>query len=80
MRTFQDDRGVTWVASVMERPGDDYKGRFWLVMVPEDGTPEDGVELRDVRWNSAKTAERTLGTMSVKELRRRQRWAEGRKS
>jgi hypothetical protein len=80
MREFQDDQGVAWVASVRERPGEDYKGRFWFVMVPKGGDPqEDGVDLLDVRWNSLKTAERTLKTMSDRELRRRHRWAVGRK-
>lgn len=73
MRKFQDDLGVTWVASVKERPGDDYKGRFGLIMTP-DGS-EEGVELADVRWNSVQTAERTLRTMSVTELRKRHRSA-----
>jgi hypothetical protein len=78
MRTFQDDSGATWVASVKERLGDDYKGRFHLVMEAEGSSPDGKVELEDVRWNSEKTAKRTLMTMSVKELRRRLRWAVGR--
>lgn len=79
MRTFQDEQGATWVASVRERPGDDYKGRYGLVMFREGENPEgDGVELSDVRWNSLMTAERTLETMSTAELRRRLRWALGR--
>ena len=81
MREFQDAQGATWVASVMERPGEDYKGRYWFVMFPKGGDPgEDLVELKDVRWNSRKTAERTLHTMSEKELVRRHRWAVGRHS
>jgi len=36
------------------------------------------VELRDIRWNSERSARRTLDTMSVVELRRRLRSAEGR--
>ena len=78
MRTFQDKEGATWVASVRERIGDDYKGRFGFVMSPEAGGPEDEVELSDVRWNSLKTAERTLKTMAETELKRRHRWAVGR--
>ncbi|MFH1763205.1 MAG: hypothetical protein ABIF09_03335 [Gemmatimonadota bacterium] len=80
MRKFQDKLGGSWVASVRERSGDDYKGRYWLVLFP-DGAPEEGaVELVDVRWNSLKTAERTLRTMSEVELRRRHRSARGRSS
>ena len=78
MRTFQDDGGQIWVASVRERPGYDYKGRYWLVMAPEGAGPEEGVELTDVRWNSQRTAQRTLETMSDEELRRRQRSASAR--
>ena len=78
MKTFKDDAGATWVASVRERVGDDYKGRFWLVLAPEEGEQDGEVELEDVRWNSLKTAERTLGTMSAGELKRRLRWARAR--
>ena len=78
MRRFRDDSDTPWVAFVRERAGDDYKGRFWLVMVPEEGTDKVEVELIDVRWNSRKTAERTLSTMSEWELKRRLRSALGR--
>lgn len=77
MKQFVDDEGLVWVASVKERPGEDYKGRFGLVMVREGGV--SGVELEDVRWNSRKTAERTLRTMSSIELKRRLHSARGRK-
>ncbi len=80
MRKFQDERGGSWVASVRERSGDDYKGRYWLVLSPEGATDEEGMELVDVRWNSRKTAERTLRTMSKLELLRRHRSARGRTS
>lgn len=59
----------------------DYKGRFYLVFRPEEegeaGGPEQ-LPLRDVRWNTERTARRTLETMSVVELRRRLRSAIGR--
>jgi hypothetical protein len=76
MREFTDAEGRTWVASAVEEAGTDYKGRFHLVLSPEDG--DEVVELRDVRWNSARSALRTLETMSVVELRRRLRSAVGR--
>lgn len=76
MREFDDRDGDRWIASVEEREGPDYKGTFHLVLRPADGG--EPVELRDVRWNSARTARRTLETMSVVELRRRLRSAEGR--
>ena len=45
-------------------------------MTPQEGG--DPVELTDVRWNNERTAQRTLDTMSVVELRRRLRSARGR--
>ena len=78
MRTFTDDDGATWVASARERLGADYKGRFLFVLTPQEGQGEKAIELVDVSWNSLKTAERTLRTMSAVELRRRHRSAMGR--
>jgi hypothetical protein len=80
MREFQDEGGQSWVASVAERPGDDYKGRYFLLLRTQDeGEGKGGeVTLDDVRWNTVKTAERTLKTMSEVELKRRLRWARGR--
>jgi hypothetical protein len=79
MREFRDEDGASWIASVQERPGDDYKGRFGFVLSPKGGATEGAVPLDDVRWNSARTAERTLRTMSEKELRRRLGIALGRR-
>jgi len=79
MRSFEDDSGFRWEASVAERPGDDYKGRFFLRLVVEgDERGAREVTLKDVRWNSLQTARRTLETMSDVELRRRLRQALGR--
>ncbi len=76
MRDFQDETGQEWTATVGRREDADYKGAFFLVMTPSgEGDP---VELTDVRWNSERTARRTLETMSVVELRRRLRSARGR--
>jgi hypothetical protein len=76
MRTFEDAAGAAWTAQVHETPGPDYKGRYYLVLTAEDGSR--AVRLEDVRWNSERTARRTLETMSVAELRRRLRAAVGR--
>ena len=96
MRHFVDEQGGSWIASVAQEEGGDYKGRFFLVMEPAgDGesagsngsagqVPRAGegagapLPLQDVRWNSVKTAERTLATASDVELRRRLRAARGR--
>lgn len=80
MREFEDREGRRWSAHVAEREGPDYKGRFHLVMTPVDDGGGVALDLVDVRWNSARTAMRTLETMSVVELRRRLRTALGRAS
>lgn len=77
MRTFEDQDGQGWEAEVAETEGYDYKGRYYLRLRRADGSGEP-VELVDVRWNSERTARRTLETMSVVELRRRLRSALGR--
>ncbi len=76
VREFADSSGEPWIAKVGEEPGGDYKGRFFLVMEAAGGG--ESVSLTDVRWNSPKTAHRTLATMSDVELRRRLRSALGR--
>lgn len=78
MRDFTDADGRTWTASVREEKGTDYKGRFFLVLTPRDGGAEEAATLEDIRWNSERTARRTLETMSDVELRRRLRSAVGR--
>jgi hypothetical protein len=78
MRDFQDEHGKVWTATVDRQGGMDYKGAFHLVMTPADGGAP--VELTDIRWNTERTARRTLETMSVVELRRRLRSALGRAS
>ena len=78
MRVFEDDLGARWQAGVREKDGYDYKGRFHLVLTPQDGGDE--VELTDIRWNNGRTADRSIQTMSVVELRRRLRSALGRAS
>lgn len=78
MRQFQDHEGNSWVASVAREDGGDYKGRFHLVLKRVAGGDDPPVLLTDVRWNSRRTAKRTLATMSGVELRRRMRSALGR--
>jgi hypothetical protein len=78
MREFLDDTGARWVASFLEREGEDYKGRYCLRFVPDGGAEGRSVTVEDVRWNSPKTAERTLETMSDMELRRRLKIGRGR--
>ena len=75
MRDFSDGGDRTWTASVREEAGSDYKGRFYLVLTNDAG---EEISLVDVRWNSERTARRTLMTMSIVELRKRLRSAVGR--
>lgn len=79
MMTFTDREGRSWDALLREEPGTDYKGRFYMVLRPTD---EPGVEyhLEDIRWNTERTGQRTLETMSDVELNRRLRYAVGRGS
>ena len=78
VRQFRDRDGNPWVASVAREEGGDYKGRFYLILKRAAGGDGPPVVLTDVRWNSRRTADRTLETMSEVELRRRLRSARGR--
>jgi hypothetical protein len=78
VRLFVDDSGNQWEVSVKSRSGPDHKGRHHFVARPLGGDFDSEVELRDIRWNSERTARRTLETMSEVELRRRLRGAVGR--
>ncbi len=75
MREFTDAEGRSWTATATTEESTDYKGRYHLVIEADDG---ELVELTDVRWNSERSARRTLDSMSVVELRRRLRSATGR--
>lgn len=75
MREFTDAEGRSWTATAATEESTDYKGRYHLVIEADDG---ERVELTDVRWNSERSARRTLDSMSVVELRRRLRSATGR--
>ena len=75
MREFTDAEGRSWTATAATEESTDYKGRYHLVMEADDG---ELVELTDVRWNSERSARRTLDSMSMVELRRRLRSATGR--
>jgi hypothetical protein len=78
MREFEDEAGRRWIAAVGVREGRDFKGRYFFTARPAEGSEGPDVALGDVRWNSDRTARRTLETMSEVELRRRLRQALGR--
>lgn len=76
MKEFTDVEGRRWVASAEQEVSTDYKGRYCMVFEPAEGG--EALPVRDVRWNSERTALRTIETMSETELRRRLRVARGR--
>lgn len=78
MKTFVDEKGERWAASVVRDESGDYKGRFCLALHDPRNPQRARMELADVRWNSRRTGERTVATMSDVELRRRLRSALGR--
>ncbi len=79
MREFESHDGSRWKASVRQHEGPDYKGRYHFSVWPAGGSEEEAVPLPEIRWNSEKTARRTLESMSDVELRRRLRSALGRR-
>jgi hypothetical protein len=70
MRTFSDEAGREWVATAREEQTPRHHGRWFFVMHPADQPALEFSE-PEVRWQTAASADRTLRTMSVFELRRR---------
>jgi hypothetical protein len=70
MQTFKDAEGGEWTASAREENTPRHHGRWYLVFHPE-GDPAQLLPMPEVRWQTRASAERTLRTMSVFELRRR---------
>jgi hypothetical protein len=70
MRNFTDDQGAQWTASAREEDTPRHHGRWYLVLHPE-GAEEPFLPVPEIRWQTAASARRTLGTMSQFELRRR---------
>ncbi|MEJ2678101.1 MAG: hypothetical protein P8174_03385 [Gemmatimonadota bacterium] len=77
MVTFKDDDGREWVATAREEDTPRHHGRWYLVLHPADSV-EPELTVPEVRWQTMRSAERTLETMSVFELRRRLRLGVGR--
>lgn len=70
MRKFTDERGRAWLADALEEDTPRHHGRWYLYFRPEE-TETPRLEMPDVRWQTLRSAERTLATMSVFDLRRR---------
>lgn len=69
MRTFTDEHGRSWVADVREEDTPRHHGRWYLVFRAADSG--DVLVMPEVRWQTRESADRTLATMSLFELRRR---------
>jgi hypothetical protein len=70
MLEFQDDNGDDWVASAREELTPRHHGRWYLVFQPL-GANDSALAMPEVRWQTRASAQRTLRTMSLFELRRR---------
>ena len=70
MRHFHDDQGREWVATAREEATPRHHGRWYLAFHPA-GDASAPLPLPEIRWQTAQSAARTLGTMSEFELLRR---------
>ncbi len=70
MRTFQSEDGERWVAGAREEHTPRHHGRWYMILHPERDEASV-LTLPEVRWQTRASAERTLETMSLFELRRR---------
>ncbi len=70
MREFTDGRDSHWVADTIEEDTPRHHGRWYLVFHPA-GAETPRLPAPEVRWQSLASAERTIATMSLFELRRR---------
>ena len=70
MKRFTDATGAHWVADALEERTPRHHGRWFLVFHPDQDAYRT-MAMPEVRWQTYETADRTLQTMSVFELRRR---------
>jgi hypothetical protein len=71
---FADESGLEWIAVASEERTPRHHTRWYLTFHAAD-RPDRVYPMREVKWQTEVTAERTLRTMSVFELRRRLRTA-----
>lgn len=74
MRAFTDAAGRTWLATAHEEQTPRHHTRFFLVF-HSDRADGEAFPMPEVRWQTLATADRTIGSMSVFELRKRLRTA-----
>jgi hypothetical protein len=67
---FADDSGREWMATAREEKTPRHHTRWYLVFHPA-GREDLQFPMPEVKWQTFETADRTLRTMSVFELRRR---------
>lgn len=77
MRSLIDEAGMSWRATAREEETTRHHGRWYLVFHPADD-PQHLFPLREVRWQTRETAERTILSMSETELARRLQTARAR--
>lgn len=70
MVTFESETGARWVAGAREEDTPRHHGRWYMILHPE-GNEAGVLTLPEVRWQTRASAERTLETMSLFEMRRR---------
>src|SRR5690606_9054304 len=77
MRNCTNAAGEAGVAGAREEDTPRHHGRWYLVFHPA-GQPDQLLSMPEIRWQTAESAERTLRTMSLFELRRRLGFAQAR--
>ncbi len=70
MRSFADETGRAWIATARQENSPRHHTRWFLVFHPEDD-PSSVFPQAEVRWQTFATADRTVRSMSMFELRRR---------
>ncbi len=70
MRKFTKEDGTDWIATAREEATPRHHGRWYLVFHP-DGEGAATYPMQEVRWQTFQSAERTISTMSLFELRKR---------
>lgn len=71
MRSFTDQAGQGWIAIAREEETPRHHGRWYLLFKSEGTGAAPEFPLTEIRWQTRETAERTIRTMSEKELNRR---------
>jgi hypothetical protein len=77
MKQFKNSDGEVWIATAREEQTPRHHTRWHLVFHPVN-QGEAMLPLPEIRWQTRETAERTLASMSLFELRRRLKVARAR--